>query len=127
MFCDSLEDHRLKGVSNWMPKTCDLPKNCGLSPYSQLFPEEVNHVVSKKNTPVLVLERQFGLYMNDKCLLQCRGRIQNSSLNQEEKTPMLLPSKHQVMDLIVREAHESMLHSGVNTTLTTLRARFWIM
>ena len=36
MFCDSLEDHRLKGVSNWMPK------NCGLSPYSQSFPEEVN-------------------------------------------------------------------------------------
>ena len=76
---------------------------------SQSFPEEVNRVVSKKNTSVPVLVRQFGLYMDDKCLMRCRGRIQNSSLNQEEKTLMLLPSKHHIVDLILREAHERML------------------
>ena len=48
-------------------------------------------------------------------------------LNQEVKTPMLLPSRHHVVELIIRDAHERMLHGGVNTTLTTIRERFWII
>ena len=48
-------------------------------------------------------------------------------LNQEVKTPMLLPSRHHVVELVIRDAHERMLHGGVNTTLTTIRERFWII
>ena len=40
---------------------------------------------------------------------------------------MLLPSKHHVVDLIVGDNHQRMLHSGVNTTLTSVRERFWIL
>ena len=40
---------------------------------------------------------------------------------------MLLPSNHHVVELIIRETHDRMLHSGVNTTLTVIRERFWII
>ena len=93
----------------------------------QSFPEEVRHMITSGKTPAPLLVRQFNLYLDEKCLVRCRGRIQNSMLNQEVKTPMLLPSRHHVVELIIRDAHERMLHGGVNTTLTTIRERFWII
>ena len=87
----------------------------------QSFPEEVRHMIMSGKTPAPLLVRQFNLYLDEKCLVRCRGRIQNSMLNQEVKTPMLLPSRHHVVELIIRDAHERMLHGGVNTTLTTIR------
>ena len=71
--------------------------------------------------------RQFNLYLDDSGLMRCRGRIQNSLLNQEAKTPILLPSKHHGVELIIKDTHNRVLHSGVNTTLTTMRERFWII
>ena len=94
---------------------------------NQSFPEEVCHLMSKRKTPVPILVRQFDLYIDERSIVRCKGRIQNSSLNQEAKTPMLLPSKHHVVDLIVGDNHQRMLHSGVNTTLTSVRERFWIL
>ena len=65
--------------------------------------------------------RQFNLYLDDSGLMRCRGRIQNSVLNQEAKTPILLPSKHHDVELIIKDKHNRMLHSGVNATLTAMR------
>ena len=59
--------------------------------------------------------------------MRCKGRIENSSLNQEAKTPMLLSSKDHSVDLIVGDNHQRMLYGGVNTTLTSARERFWIL
>ena len=79
----------------------------------------------KTLAPIVV--QQFDLYVDERGIVQCKGRIQNSSLNQEAKTPMLLPLKHHVVYLIVGENHQRILHSGVNTTLTSVREQFWIL
>ena len=63
----------------------------------------------KYDPPILV--RQFGIFVDDRGIIRCRGRIQNCVLNQECKTPILLPSKHHVVDLIVRETHERILYT----------------
>ena len=94
---------------------------------NQSFTEEVFHLMSTGKTPAPILVRQFDLYLDERGIVRCKGRIQNSSLNQEAKTPMLLPSKHHVVDLIIGDNHQRMLHSGVNTTLTSVRERFWIL
>ena len=61
-------------------------------------------------------------------VVRCRGRIKNCSLNQEGKTPVLIPSKHQAVDLIISKTHDRMLHSGHSLlTLTMLRDCFWII
>jgi len=63
--------------------------------------EEVCHLMTTKGTCVPLLVRQFNLYLHEKGLLRCRERIQNSLLNQEFKTTMLLPSRYHVVDLII--------------------------
>ena len=40
---------------------------------------------------------------------------------------MSLPSNHPVVQPIVWETHDHLLHSGVNTTLTALRERLWVI
>ena len=91
------------------------------------LPDEIWHLVTARKLPEPPLVRQFNLYLDDSGLMRCRGRIQNSLLNQEAKTPILLPSKHHGVELIIKDTHNRVLHSGVNTTLTTMRERFWII
>ena len=75
---------------------------------NQSFSKEVCHLISIRKSPVPILVWQFDLYLDNKGIARCKGRIQNSLLNQEVKTPML--------DLIIRETHHRMLHSRVNTS-----------
>ena len=83
--------------------------------------------MSSRNLSVSVLVLHYGLHLDDKGIVRYKGRIQNSSLNQVVKDPVLLPSEHHAVDLIISETHDRMIHSGVNTTLTALRERFWII
>lgn len=69
---------------------------------------------------------QFTLFLDEKQMLRCRGRI-NSSLPQTSKNPILLPSSHPYVDLLIRHTHERVKHSAVTNTLTTLRECFWIL
>ncbi|XP_052242501.1 uncharacterized protein LOC127852590 [Dreissena polymorpha] len=42
------------------------------------------------------------------------------------KFPILLPIKHHIIRLIVRDAHITHLHSGVNATVAHIRQKYWI-
>jgi len=42
------------------------------------------------------------------------------------KLPYLLPSHHDYTTLVIRNAHISLLHAGVNATLIALRQQYWI-
>ena len=43
------------------------------------------------------------------------------------KNPVLLPSKHSFVTLLIHRAHELTKHSRVNQTLTLLRERYWVL
>ena len=70
---------------------------------------------------------QFALFLEEKQILRCRGRINNSIVPPTSKNPILLPSRHPFVDLLIRHTHEHVKHSAVTNTLTTLRERFWIL
>ena len=70
---------------------------------------------------------QFSLFVDNDQLLKCRGRTNNSQLPISNKNPVLLPSRHPFVTLLIRKTHELSKHSGVNQTLTTLRERFWVL
>ena len=67
---------------------------------------------------------QFSLFVDNDQLLRCQGRINNSQLPISSKNPILLPSRHPFVTLLIHKTHELSKHSGVNQTLTTLRERF---
>ena len=72
------------------------------------------------------VEQSLGVYVDDDGLLRCRGRLGNAPVPEESKFPILLTRDSYVTDLIVRNCHQQVLHSGVNDTLNEIRSRFWI-
>ena len=72
------------------------------------------------------VEQSLGVYVDDDGLFRCRGRLGNAPVAEESKFPILLPRDGYVTDLIVRNCHQQVLHSGVNDALNEIRSRFWI-
>ena len=86
------------------------------------FPKEFAALQSTSATKRhLSLIRQLKLFLNDRQLICCGGRIHNAHIDDEAKFPCLLPKKHPITSLIVYHVHNSYLHSGVNATVTALR------
>ena len=72
--------------------------------------------------------KQFGLYLDDENLWRCRGRLENSDLLIAAKhPPVLLPKHHPLTVLVIREAHERVMHNGFKETLAEIRTRYWIL
>ena len=92
------------------------------------FTEELSFLKrndSKSTPPIRVA--QFGLFLNEDQTIRCKGRIDNASLPASSKFPILLPPRHPFVNLLVKQAHDLVKHSGINATLTTLRERLWIL
>ena len=63
---------------------------------------------------------QFCLFLDNQGLLK---RIKNGSLSATEKNPVILPSKHPFIKLLmtyVYSPHDETYHGGVNDTLVAL-------
>lgn len=59
-------------------------------------------------------------------LLRTRRRLEYSDLEYDEKYPVLLP-KCALSELMVRHCHIEMTHAGVDTMITAMRRRYWIV
>ena len=59
--------------------------------------------------------------------LRVEGRIHKSLLPEEEKHPIILPSNHHVVKLLIDDVHCQELHAGVEHTLSVLRQTFWLI
>ena len=91
------------------------------------FENELNYLHGNRRSLPPVLVSQFGLYLDEKDIIRCKGRINESSLTESMKNPVLLPSKQHFSNLIIRDAHQRIKHSGLRDTLSTTRERFWIL
>ena len=72
------------------------------------------------------LTKQFNLFRDEEGVLRCGGRLSNAELPYSVKFPILLPRDHPITSLIVKQAHERVLHNGVKETLSETRSKYWI-
>ena len=84
------------------------------------FPEELAYLLKTSSTssrcPHLV--KQLRLFIDEKKLIRCGGRIHNAPISDLSKFPYLLPKKHPVTLMIVIDTHKNLHHGGVSTTIT---------
>ena len=72
-------------------------------------------------------QKQLDLFVDEKGLWRCRGRIENANVSYTTKYPVLLHNVHYLTTLFIKKAHSRVLHNGVKETLTELRSKFWIV
>ena len=88
------------------------------------FPDEIRSL--KKQTKENTLARQLTLFLDEDRIIRCGGRLHNAPLEFDTKFPILLPSHHRFTNLVIYNAHSRVFHSGLQSTVTQLRRRFWI-
>lgn len=63
-------------------------------------------------------------YLDKKDILRVGGRLKHATILENSKHPILLPASHPVTTLLITHFHERLLHSGVQTTINTIREEF---
>ncbi|XP_018377310.1 PREDICTED: uncharacterized protein LOC108770304 [Trachymyrmex cornetzi] len=66
-------------------------------------------------------------FIDENGLIRVGGRLKGSKLTYTQKHSILIPSRHYMTDLIIREIHEKYYHTGIQTTLYTIRRKFWLL
>ncbi|XP_072400228.1 uncharacterized protein [Diabrotica undecimpunctata] len=61
---------------------------------------------------------------SDNCL-KVGGRLRNANIPLTQKNPILLPSKNQVVSMMLYEKHVQLGHLGPQGTLSNFRLRYW--
>lgn len=73
-----------------------------------------------------VQQKQFNLFIDEKGVWRCGGRLSNVEAPFATKHPVLLPRDHPLTELVVKRAHGRVQHNGVKETLTETRRSYWI-
>ena len=60
-------------------------------------------------------------------LLRVGGQLVSAPFGDERKYPIILPYKHHVTDLIIKQCHENLGHMGQESVLSSLRETVWIV
>ncbi|KRX98369.1 hypothetical protein T4E_7728, partial [Trichinella pseudospiralis] len=126
-------------------KNCRLPKAEGLVEYAtplemqnaenywirkaqhERFINEIRQLSGGRQVAANSRLQQFDPLIDEDGLLRIGGRLQNSDLPEGTKHPILLPDKHPITMAIIRRYHLRQLHCGCESTLATLRQRYWIL
>ena len=110
---------------------CQSPAN----PFEKLVRQEqllhctsihayLNNPRVRVNVEVKTTIKQLSLYLvND--TIRSKGRINNSQLPLDAITPLFLPNKSYLVDLLVKHIHSSHNHIGLSQTLSLYRQRCW--
>lgn len=54
------------------------------------------------------------------------GRLKNSELSEYQKFPRILPTKHHLTTLLIRDSHIKTFHAGAQTVLRNIRQNgYW--
>ena len=81
-----------------------------------VYAKELASVKSNCDRPAVkrpTLVRQLRLFVDDKGLLRCGGRIHNAPLSELARFPYLLPPDHKLTQLIIYHTHVLLSHAGV--------------
>ncbi|XP_064479339.1 uncharacterized protein LOC135392562 [Ornithodoros turicata] len=93
---------------------------------SDCYPEEMRALEHQQRIPAASKIAQLQPFLDAKGVMRLSGRLQCSDNPEEVKHPILLAKEHPLSELIARNEHRRALHSGVQTTLTLLREKWWI-
>ena len=72
------------------------------------------------------LNNTLGLYLDEKGIILCKGRLGNADLSILQKHPILIPGGSYLARLLVMDAHRHTAHGGKKDTIVQLRSRFWV-
>ncbi|XP_076661047.1 uncharacterized protein LOC143364788, partial [Halictus rubicundus] len=91
----------------------------------ETFPSEVNNLENGKGVNRKSKLINLNPFIDDNGIIRVGSRLKHALLRFEQKYPIILPHKHHVTELIIRQVHLKQLHSGIQATLYMVRKQYW--
>ncbi|CAG2192602.1 unnamed protein product [Mytilus edulis] len=92
----------------------------------QEFTDEINTLSGNKTVKATSNIRKLDPVL-DGDLLRVGGRLIESNMPEKCKHPIILPKGHHISELILRQIHIDLQHSGRNHLLAHLRETYWLI
>ena len=92
----------------------------------KIYAPEITSILNERNLPKGSKLSSLAPILDEEGFLRKGGRITNSNLSYENVHPIIIPSGH-LSKILITNHHQFIKHSGLGTTLTTLRTRYWII
>ncbi|XP_043263915.1 uncharacterized protein LOC122404086 [Colletes gigas] len=91
----------------------------------EAFPSEIENLkkgksISKKSKLV-----SLNPFIDENGIIRVGSRLEHALLRYEQKYPIILPHRHHITELIIRQVHMRQFHSGMQATLQTIRLKYW--
>ncbi|CAG7727779.1 unnamed protein product, partial [Allacma fusca] len=90
--------------------------------FSQEIQALQGNLTLNKRSKILALSQ----FLDSIGLLRVGGRLKHSSLPEDQKHPILLPSSGNFTRLVIANEHQRCLHAGPQLLLSKLQLRYWI-
>ena len=70
----------------------------------------------------------MNLFTDNQGVIRSRSRLQETEKFEfDQRHPVLLPSSNYFTKLLILYTHDKVCHAGVESTLTELRLKYWII
>ncbi|XP_072377859.1 uncharacterized protein [Diabrotica undecimpunctata] len=83
--------------------------------------KDLKHQKTVKNKAILKLNP----FIDASGLIRVGGRLRNANVSYNQKFPLLLPTKCQVVRSLLEREHIRLLHTGPQNTLSSIRLTYW--
>lgn len=86
------------------------------------------HEISKLKSQKIIANKailSLNPFVDSEGMLRVGGRLKNADISFDQKYPFLLPSKNQVVQLMLKREHLRLYHAGSQNTLSNFRLKFW--
>ncbi|XP_045023327.1 uncharacterized protein LOC123467493 [Daphnia magna] len=90
------------------------------------YPQEYAALSAGKYVKGTSCLRKLNPFIDENGLLRAEGRLKHADISLEARNPVILGLNHHLTDLIIRDAHQKVHHSGVEWTLSELRWKYWV-
>lgn len=91
----------------------------------KFFASEIKELKKSEGLKVSKALKALNPTLDEQGMLRVGGRIPNADIAYEHKHPLLLPSKNNVVRLLIKREHLTMLHAGPQNVLASIRQRYW--
>lgn len=91
----------------------------------QEFSDEFKSLKQNRELPASSKLLSLRPFIGQDGMIRVGGRLENSDLPHAQKHAIVLPAKHNLTRLIIRDEHYRLLHAGPQALLASLRQRYW--
>lgn len=94
----------------------------------EVYSQEIKCIQKHERMPKTSPLRNLDPFIDTHGLLRVGGRLHHSSVDQREKTPLIIPCQHHIATLVIRHHHKQIHHQGRHFTEGAVRsAGLWIV